>query len=573
VPPRYELLEELGKGGMGEVYRGRDRLLGREVALKRIRRGLAGPDELLRFRREAQAVARLRHRHIVALYDLGEHDGEPYLVMALVGGGTLAGRLGDFADPRAAAALVEKVARAVQAAHEAGVVHRDLKPSNILLDEAGEPHVSDFGLAKFLDPDGGEEATHTGQVIGTPAYMAPEQAAGHGNRATAASDVWALGVILFELLTRQKPFPGAGAELARRIQQEEARRPRTLRPELDRALENVVLKCLEREPARRHPSAAALADELGRWLRGEAVRTGPPPWPARLGRRLRRYAVPGALLVLLALAAGAGLFYRHVTDPDRRLWAIEDRLARGETVVYPDGETPWFRAPLHPVTLLDPAAGGGALSFQSFDPCLMELLPAGPPAGFRLHAKVRHEESATGGQVGLYFGRSAHATAHGEVHCFCAFTYSDLENLAEDPVRHERSSWAVLTVEGVARSPAFSPGAMPTGPRAYFPPAWLLPERRKPWRDLGLEVTPEQITAFWEGERTGTVPRTQLQEFFNRVNGPYDRQRYAPELHPEFGPRGGLGLFVRQGWASFRDISVEPLGVSAPAVSSHKESP
>jgi formylglycine-generating enzyme required for sulfatase activity len=199
---------------------------------------------------------------------------------------------------------MEKVARGVQHAHARGLLHRDLKPANILLDESAEPKVSDFGLARFLDA--GTTQTRSGAVIGTPAYMAPEQAAGQAKQVGVASDVWALGVILYELLTGQRPFHGEDAEeVLRRIRREEPTPPRRLRPEIDGALEAVVLKCLEKEPGHRYASAEALADDLGRWLRGERPHARPAGWTSRLWQRVRRRPFVGAFVVLVVLLVGA----------------------------------------------------------------------------------------------------------------------------------------------------------------------------------------------------------------------------------------------------------------------------
>jgi serine/threonine-protein kinase len=268
----HEVLEPIGQGGMGVVYRARDPLLGREVAMKMLRSGLlASAEEVERFYREARAAAALRHPHVMPIWSLGLHDGQHCFTMPLVRGGSLAQRLADFQnDLRAAVGLMAKIARAVGAAHAAGIVHRDLKPGNVLLDEGGEPLVADFGLARLAGA--AVEVTLPGQVMGTPAYMSPEQAAGHNDRVGPASDVWSLGVILYRLLTGQRPFPGRSSqELSRQILEDEPPRPRRLRPDLPGDLEAVVLKCLEKAPAQRYPTARELADDLERWLRGEAA--------------------------------------------------------------------------------------------------------------------------------------------------------------------------------------------------------------------------------------------------------------------------------------------------------------
>jgi serine/threonine-protein kinase len=286
--PGYEVLAAVGQGGAGIVYRARDCALGREVALKMLRGGvLAGPTGRRRFHAEAQALARLDHPHVAPIYAAGEHQGKPYFTMKYLPGGSLARHLARFgADPRAAAALVEKVARAVHYLHGKNILHRDLKPLNILLDEHDEPCVSDFGLAKFLDADMG--LTRTGAVMGTLPYMAPEQAEGRPEAVGPATDVWALGVILYELLTGRRPFATAGRmDLARLIATADPPAPRSVRPDLDPALEAIVRQCLEKAPARRYAAAGALADDLAGWGRGETRLDPSPAWPARLWRAVR----------------------------------------------------------------------------------------------------------------------------------------------------------------------------------------------------------------------------------------------------------------------------------------------
>ncbi len=273
----YELLEELGRGGMGVVYRARQRSLGRTVALKMIlHAGTASPADLARFRAEAEAAARLDHPSIVPIYDVGEHDGKPFFTMKYVEGSTLARRLaeGPIA-PRAAAALLAPIARAIDFAHRRGVLHRDLKPSNILIDREGRPHVSDFGLAKRVLSD--DRLTLSGAVLGTPSYMAPEQAAGTRGKLGAASDVYSLGTILYQMLTGRPPFQSASPmETVLLVLDEEPLPPRLLNPRADRELEMIALKCLQKPPELRYESAAALADDLEAYLADEptAARSG-----------------------------------------------------------------------------------------------------------------------------------------------------------------------------------------------------------------------------------------------------------------------------------------------------------
>jgi predicted Ser/Thr protein kinase len=303
----YELLRELGRGGMGVVYLARQQSLKRLVALKMVLAGPhARPTELARLRTEAEAVARLQHPNIIQVYDVGERDGLPFVAMEYVGGGTLSQRVGDSPLPsRPAARLVEGMARAVQAAHDAGIVHRDLKPANVLLTGDGAPKITDFGLAKLQDDDSARTAT--GAVLGTPSYMAPEQAAAE-QKPTKAVDVYALGAILYKLLTGRPPFqaPTVLATLEH-VRTLDVAPPRQLQPAVPRDLETICLKCLRKSPGERYGSAAELADDLKRFLAGEPIQARRRPLRERAVRWARRR--PGMLVgLLLAAALGAGAY-------------------------------------------------------------------------------------------------------------------------------------------------------------------------------------------------------------------------------------------------------------------------
>ena len=274
----YELLEEIARAGMGIVYRARQDKLNRLVAVKLIKSGsLADANELLRFRREAEAMAELEHPHIIPIYEIGQEDDQPYFSMKLIAGGNLGRhirRLKD--DPRTVAAVMAKVARAVHYAHQRTILHRDIKPSNILLAEHDEPYVTDFGLAKRIGTGGDTMETVTGAVMGTPAYMPPEQARGGTKSVTTAADVYSLGATLYEALTGRPPFVGDSAgEILRQVLDQEPARPRSIQPGLDRDLETICLKCLEKDPARRYGSAEALAEDLESWLAGLPIKARP----------------------------------------------------------------------------------------------------------------------------------------------------------------------------------------------------------------------------------------------------------------------------------------------------------
>jgi serine/threonine-protein kinase len=271
--PGFDILNVLGSGGMGVVYRAWEHRLNRLVALKMLRAGAqASPQVLARFRQEAEAVARLKHPNIVQIHQVGLHAGCPFLVLELVDGPSLARSLaGTPQATRRAVDLVERLARAIHSAHGQGVVHRDLTPANVLLTADGTPKITDFGLAKII-PGGEGLRTQTGELLGTPSYMAPEQAASRHGAVGAATDVYARGAILYELLTGRPPFKAESPlETIRQVVADEPVSPSRLRPKLPRDLETICLRCLRKEPAHRYPSAEALADDLRRYLDGRPI--------------------------------------------------------------------------------------------------------------------------------------------------------------------------------------------------------------------------------------------------------------------------------------------------------------
>src|SRR5438067_3111846 len=306
----YQILEEIGRGGMGVIYRARQRHSRRIVALKRILSCHADSQEtLMRFRREAQAAANLDHPNILPIYEVSEsHDGLPFFSMKFAGGGSLLEAAQALrSDPRRAVALMAKVARAVQYAHEQGILHRDLKPGNILLDARGEPLVSDFGLAKWLQPN--SDLTRTPSIFGTPGYIAPEQVNGSNGNLTPAADVYGLGAVLFHLLTGRPPFIGEHAlKVIQQATEKPAPRLRTVAPALDRDLETICAKCLEHEAHARYRTAAELAEDLERWLHGHSIVARPVSPPVRLWRWSRRNPiVAGMAALLLALGTAVGM--------------------------------------------------------------------------------------------------------------------------------------------------------------------------------------------------------------------------------------------------------------------------
>jgi serine/threonine-protein kinase len=324
--PGYEVEAVIGRGGMGIVYMARDLRLHRPIALKMLLAGAyAGRQERERFFREAEALAGLRHANIVQVFGADDHDGLPYFTMEYVEGGSLAQRIAGTPQPaRQAAALVGTLAEAVQAAHQGGIVHRDLKPGNILLTADGTPKIADFGLARYFDD--GPAMTLSGVRVGTPSYMAPEQALGKRQAVGPAADVYALGAILYEMLTGRPPFRGeTTAETERQVLAEEPVPPSRLNAKVPRDLETISLKCLHKNPQRRYPTAAALAEDLCRFQQGKPIAARPAGPVERAGRWARRHPTVTATLAasLLAAAALVGLSWWLVAEQAHKRDAVE----------------------------------------------------------------------------------------------------------------------------------------------------------------------------------------------------------------------------------------------------------
>lgn len=538
----YELIEELARGGMGIVYKAQDTKTGRVVAVKIMRDLPAKPATVReRFRREAEVVTRLDHPGIVRIQELGWEGERCYLVMDFIPGGTLHEHLNRFLeDHRLAVAVMEQIARAIHHAHEHGILHRDLKPGNVLLDEDSKPLVTDFGLAKYTS--GSVELTDEGELIGTPAYMSPEQAAGHAERFGPATDVWGLGAMLFELLTGCKPFPGDDRSIVlQAILHAAPVRPRSLRPALDAQLEQIVITCLTKDPAGRYPSAAALADDLGRWLRSEPVRPDSRhSGTCRAANSRRRHVVGSVLAVGLLVVGLAICLSRGGTSKVTPETAIQ-QLARGERLdlLVPNGPAPawhrWVAGETRNLRL-------NPLTMQSLAPSMLEILPRVPVRHYRIDAEMESEGIALG-DAGVYFAHQEAGSGTDREHLFCAFTFNQTAH----------RNRALLAVHRYRESEGEEPGYAYNRESFTFglPEVPPLPVARK----IAIEVTPEKVVAFWEGKRIGEVAWTSLQAQARALAAREPTGKAAGELDPG----GGAGLSVTSGIAAFLKLSVEPI--------------
>lgn len=553
---QYDLLEEVGHGGMGVVYKARQVPLNRLVAVKIAR---AGPftdlSTLTRLQTEVEAIARLRHENIVCVHEFGEQDGCKYFSMEFVDGGNLADRLSAGRMPeREAAELVRVLAGAVDFAHRHEVIHRDLKPANVLLDAGGAMKLSDFGLAKLLDVEPGYTQDDT--VLGTASYMSPEMARGEANVAGVPADVYGLGAILYEALAGRPPFQArTHTETLRQVQTLEPEPPSRLRPGLDRTLEAVCLRCLAKEPGKRYASAGDLADDLGRWLAGRPTIARPPCWPVRVWQSARRSTAIRrvALLAVLTCILASFLALSGPEPAERAITDIESALARGENVVLigETGRPRWSRWCIQDDSLQAPVPRGSTFSVESWGCALLELVRDPQWSCYRLKAEVQHVNSHQHGDVGLFLAHREHQTSHGVVHRMLRLSFNDIN--PGTPVRlapYLRSDDGGrpldLAVEGLSKPLNVAPGF-----------------RRTDWRKLVVEVTPNAVRAFWEGDQPiGKVPVKDIvahtAEALKRRQAQHPEESWKELIEGSFASRGSLGLYVFRGSAAFRSVVIEP---------------
>ncbi|MBY0526922.1 MAG: serine/threonine protein kinase [Gemmataceae bacterium] len=537
----YTLLAELGQGSTGVVYRARDTRLNRMVALKAMRPDiLASTGELVGiFWREARVAAQLNHPNIVHVYEVGEQDGKPFIAMEYVEGGNLSRKISAAPlSAHEAARLVVVLAVAVHHAHVHGVVHRDLKPANVLLTADGTPKVTDFGLARAADHQ--TDLASAGTLLGTPSYMAPEQADGRAGAVTPAADVWALGVLLYELTTGQQPFQGSTlAALLHAVQHAEPVPPRSIRADFDPRLESIILQCLAKSPAQRHASAKALAEALESWI-VRAVEPG-RRWTGRsIASRASLVATLGLLLTGafgVTTTDQAPSIHTHTTQRQLLEEAIVAR--RDIQMVGEQWQPGWHRwragesrqFELRPLTI------------AAVRPCLLDLLPRAPAGPYRLEAEVTPARSQLG-EAGLYFFCSDQATSEGNEHHFAALTLARsryLDRLALSLCRHRAKS--------AERASVFHTSQI------FIHPLSSLPLGRQSYR-VAVEWTGKRLRVFLEDHLIDERDAADMAaQYAKLLTSTY----YPSPTPPAIMPHGAAGLLVHGGEGAFRQVALKPL--------------
>jgi tRNA A-37 threonylcarbamoyl transferase component Bud32 len=550
--PPMEIHEEIGRGAMGVVYLAWDKVLDRAVALKKLRAGLLDhPEALRRFYHEARSAARLNHPNIIAVHGMGKVGDQHGFTMPLAKA-NLDQHRDRFASPRAAAGLLAKVARAVHAAHRHGLVHRDLKPANILLDERDEPLVADFGLAVLMD-----EADPAGpgrQTAGTPHYMAPEQFGAFGGRVSEATDVWALGVILYEMVTGKRPFKAKSIhQLQEAVRNTEPARL-VVKAGGDRGLEAIVHRCLAKDPRDRYATAEALAEDLEHWRDGKPLKARPDGLWTRTRRAVRSHpALVTAIALLLAFTVGAALRVAmspapqpaqqpapQPEDPDAlALRSIHARLKHGETVEFVTDDCRLLRHRwIHKSGGIDPNENKEGVDVNTLGvPALLELLPDVPLEHYEFRAELRISSPILT-QPGIYALHAADLLREVPAHSSLTLSFAEqkpLDGYVFAEAQYQDSKNASHTFQNSRFQP--TPGE---------------------WHALAIEVTPDEVRLRHNTADVRTLKKADLAAAARGIRT--GRKLGGGEAaDPVFNMNGGVGLYLVLGQATFRSITLKPL--------------
>ncbi|MBX9681345.1 MAG: serine/threonine protein kinase [Gemmataceae bacterium] len=576
----YEILARLGHGGMGVVYRARHTALRRDVALKVIASNLADDaNALSRFRTEGAAIARLVHPSVVRIFDFDEDQGSPYFAMELIEGENLAQRLKKTPLAfREAAELVHQIAEGVAFAHAAQVLHRDLKPANVLITAEGEAKLADFGLAKLLDDESGHTVSE--MILGTPSYMAPEQAAGRTKDISAATDIWAVGIILYECIAGRPPFKGPDrASTLEMVCKAEPPPLSEARPGTPRDLEAISLKCLEKRRERRYASAQQLADDLGRWLRNEPTVARPASRLAKVWKASRTYVACAALAVGLAFAVPA----LTPADPQKALQEVEEKLAKDKrvTLIGEKGGPAWSRIDCGIGKTQTAFSADGSFNVLAWESSMIALLPKVPFEEYRITADVRHEKGSAGSRVGIYFADTPYEGNGVEARACLALWFNDQQAVADlvpmEPVQIDGKKYFKVNpnrdkncpyaeVRFVSKNPTSNKlviehsGELGHG-SFYRPHGAMMLREPPPWRRIEISVGKTEVAFQWEGETIARKPLNYVDDkataAFRRWTAKEPNQANVGKTPEKAKSNGGIGLILQDAEASFRKILIE----------------
>lgn len=581
---RYEILAIIGAGGMGVVYKARDSLVNRIIAIKMIKLGKSSHDaRLVRFAEECKTLATIHHPNVVQFYHFDEYEGIPYFTMEFVEGKTLSSfvpkqdqkkivnqeksttieqnRIIPIAQ---SVSVLKTIALALQAIHQRKVIHRDLKPSNILIRSDGTPKIADFGLAKITELENRIDLTKTGNVMGTPSYMAPEQAIGDIHNIGPLSDVYALGAILYELLTGNAPFTGENEyDTIQKVVNDEPRRPSAVSADVPRMLEKICLKALAKKQADRHQSAQKLAEDLDDWLNNKHPRSLPSTFREIIQPTRRK-----AILVGLGAAASAAGVYAYRNDPDVIRRGIEADLREGKTVelIGEKGPPKWMKWVVGESKSTIVPGHEKLFTVQSKnDVSLIELVEDPQSNLYSIQIKVRHETAfdAIHSSVGVYVARQEIKLPEGNASLFATFEFNDL--LSSQPKFDIEKGEILPGADAFHSSINCRIYKEPTSTdkidikimKTNSPPIDPIGFSGGVWRTLSLMVNKNTVCCSWENGAFFQLDMLNLAQKFRNIKTVLPESSALRSFVPTFESRNGVGLFVSLGTASYKSMVIK----------------